>query len=346
MSTTVEPAAEREREDQALDAYSRVVVDVAERLAPSVANLRVMRRTRGGQIPAGAGSAVALTPDGFLLTSAHVVAGQGGRMTRAPRDEARPDAEDAASSCGRAAFVDGRELSFRVVGIDRLSDLAVLRVEGGDLVPATLGEAEHLRVGQLVVAIGNPNGFAGSVTAGVVSALGRSLPARAGRTTRYIDNVIQTDAALNPGNSGGALVDSQARLIGINTAVAGVGLGLAVPINAATRQIVGALMRDGRVRRAYIGIAAGPRPLPPYARIRLDRTSGVEIIEVSPGSPAARAGLRAEDLLVELDGVAIERVDDVQRLMRSEAIDQAMLARVIRGDRWLDLELSPVELVE
>ena len=233
-----------------------------------------------------------------------------------------------------------------MVGIDRLSDLAVLRVEGGDLVPATLGEAEHLRVGQLVVAIGNPNGFAGSVTAGVVSALGRSLPARAGRTMRYIDNVIQTDAALNPGNSGGALVDSHARLIGINTAVAGVGLGLAVPINAATRQIVGALMRDGRVRRAYIGIAAGPRPLPPHARIRLDRTSGVEIIEVAPGSPAARAGLRAEDLLVELGGVAIERVDDVQRLMRSEAIGQAMLARVIRSDRWLDLELSPVELVE
>jgi serine protease Do len=158
--------------------------------------------------------------------------------------------------------------------------------------------------------------------------------------------VIQTDAALNPGNSGGALVDSQARLIGINTAVAGVGLGLAVPINAATRQIVVALMRDGRVRRAYIGIAAGPRPLPPHARIRLDRTSGVEIIEVSPGSPAARAGLRAEDLLVELDGVAIERVDDVQRLMRSEAIGQAILARVIRSDRWLDLELSPIELVE
>ncbi len=331
MSTTIEPqpSVETEREAQALDAYSRVVVDVAERLAPSVANLRVMRRARGGggNVPAGAGSAVALTPDGFLLTSAHVVAGPGSRG-------------------GRAAFVDGRELSFRVVGIDRLSDLAVLRADDGDLTPATLGEAEHLRVGQLVVAIGNPNGFAGSVTAGVVSALGRSLPARAGRTMRYIDNVIQTDAALNPGNSGGALVDSAARLIGINTAVAGVGLGLAVPINAATRQIVAALMRDGRVRRAYVGIAAGPRPLPPHARIRLDRTSGVEIIEVSPGSPAQRAGLRAEDLIVELGGVAIERVDDVQRLMTRDAIGQPLAARVIRGDRWLDLELSPVELVE
>ena len=235
MSTVVEPHAEADpagdRDDEALDAYSRVVVDVAERLAPSVANLRVMRRTRGGQMPAGAGSAVALTPDGFLLTSAHVVDGSGRRATRAPRDQATPDGEHSASS-GRAVFVDGRELTFRVVGLDRLSDLAVLRVDGSDLVPATLGEAERLRVGQLVVAIGNPNGFAGSVTAGVISALGRSLPARAGRTMRYIDNVIQTDAALNPGNSGGALADSSARVIGINTAVAGVGLGLAVPINA------------------------------------------------------------------------------------------------------------------
>jgi S1-C subfamily serine protease len=313
-------------EAEALDAYSRVVVEVAESLAPSVANLRVMRRGRGGQVPAGAGSAVALTPDGFLLTSAHVVAGP--------------------ARAGRAAFVDGRELSFRVVGVDRLSDLAVLRVDGGNLTPAQLGEAEHLRVGQLVVAIGNPNGFAGSVTAGVVSALGRSLPARAGRTVRFIDNVIQTDAALNPGNSGGALVDSSARVIGINTAVAGVGLGLAVPINAATRQIVSSLMRDGRVRRAYIGIAGGPRPLPPHARARLGRNGGVEVVEVAPGSPAQRAGLRAEDLVVELGGAPIERVDDVQRLMTSDAIGRPMPVRILRGDRWLDLELSPVELAE
>src|SRR5580704_1376905 len=257
MSTTAEQQNQNEneaerREAEALDAYSRVLVDVAERVAPSVANLRVMRRGRGGQVPAGAGSAVALTPDGFLLTSAHVVAGPG--------------------RAGKATFVDGSELSWRVVGTDRLTDLAVLRADGDSLVPATLGEAEHLRVGQLVVAIGNPNGFAGSVTAGVVSALGRSLPARAGRTVRYIDNVIQTDAALNPGNSGGALVDSSARVVGINTAVAGVGLGLAVPINTTTRRIVGALMAGGRVRRAYVGIAGGPRPLPPHARARLGRT--------------------------------------------------------------------------
>jgi S1-C subfamily serine protease len=277
-------------------------------------------------VPAGAGSAVALTPDGFLLTSAHVVAGPG--------------------RSGRASFVDGRELRFRVIGVDRLSDLAVLRADGGDLVPAPLGEAERLRVGQLVVAIGNPNGFAGSVTAGVVSALGRSLPARAGRTMRYIDNVIQTDAALNPGNSGGALADSRGRVVGINTAVAGVGLGLAVPINAATRRIVGALMHDGRVRRAYIGIAGGPRPLPPHGRVRLGRTSGVEIVEVVTGSPAERAGLRAEDLIVELDGRAIERVDDVQALMTHEAIGRRLPVRVLRGDRWLELAVSPVELTE
>ncbi len=313
-------------EAEALDAYSRVVVNVAERLAPSVANLRVTRRTRGGQMPAGAGSAVALTPDGFLLTSAHVVGGPG--------------------RGGRAAFVDGRELAFDIVGVDRLSDLAVLRAHGTDLAPAALGDAEALRVGQLVVAIGNPHGFAGSVTAGVVSALGRSLPARSGRTVRYIDNVIQTDAALNPGNSGGALVDSAARVIGVNTAVAGVGLGLAVPINTATRRIIASLMHDGRVRRAYIGIAGGPRPLPPHARVRLDRTTGIEVIEVAPDSPAQRAGLRAEDLIVELADSPVERVDDIQRLMTHDIIGERVAARVLRGDRWLELELRPSELAQ
>jgi S1-C subfamily serine protease len=233
-----------------------------------------------------------------------------------------------------------------VVGADRLSDLAVLRVEGGNLQPAVLGDAEALRVGQLVVAIGNPNGFAGSVTAGVVSALGRSLPARAGRSVRFIDNVIQTDAALNPGNSGGALVDSRCRVIGVNTAVAGVGLGLAVPINAATRQIVGALMTEGRVRRAYIGIAGGPRPLPPQARSRLGRKDGVEVVEVVEGSPAERAGVRAEDLIVELDGQPIERVDEVQRLMTGQAIGQPVAVQVLRGERLLDLEIRPEELSE
>jgi S1-C subfamily serine protease len=244
------------------------------------------------------------------------------------------------------ALVDGRELSFEVIGLDRLSDLAVLRADGRDLAPAVLGEAERLRVGQLVVAIGNPHGFAGSVTAGVVSALGRSLPARSGRTFRYIDNVIQTDAALNPGNSGGALVDSTGRVVGINTAVAGVGLGLAVPINAATRQIIGALMREGRVRRAYIGIAGGPRPLPPQARVRLGRQAALEVVEVAEGGPAERAGVRPEDLIIELDGRPVERPDDIQRLMNEAAIDHPLSVRLLRADRWLELQIHPVELVE
>jgi S1-C subfamily serine protease len=312
------------QEAEALDAYSQVVVRVAERLAPSVANLRVTRRSRGGRVPAGAGSAVALTPDGFLLTSAHVVSGPG--------------------RSGRAAFVDGRELSFEVVGLDRLSDLALLRVQEGALVAAELGEAARLRVGQLVVAIGNPHGFAGSVTAGVVSALGRSLPARAGTAVRFIDNVIQTDAALNPGNSGGALSDSQGRVVGINTAVAGVGLGLAVPINAATRQIVADLMRSGRVRRAYIGIAGGPRPLPPHARVRLGREAGLEVVNVAPGAPAERAGLRAEDLIVAIDEASVERADDVQRLMNEGAIGRPMRVSVLRSGRWLEMEIVPGEL--
>jgi S1-C subfamily serine protease len=326
MSAIMEHEPPLGDEAEALDAYSRIVVGVAERVAGSIGSLRVMRRGRGGRIPAGAGSAVALTPDGFMLTSAHVVNGPG--------------------RSGRVAFVDGRELSFNVVGVDRLSDLAVLRVDGDDLVAAVLGDAEQLRVGQLVVAIGNPNGFAGSVTAGVVSAVGRSLPARSGRTVRFIDNVIQTDAALNPGNSGGGLVDSAGRVVGINTAVAGVGLGLAVPINAATRQIIAALMRDGRVRRAYIGIAGGPRPLPPQARVRLGRTAGLEVVEVADASPAQRAGLRPEDLIVELGGRPVERADDVQRLMNDAAIDHPLPARVLRGERWLEVEIHPVELVE
>lgn len=316
---------------EALDAYSRIVVEVAERLAPSVANLRVTRRTRVGNVPAGAGSAVVLTPDGFLLTSAHVVSARGPSDRRGRR--------------GRATFPDGRELGFEIVGVDPLSDLAVLRADGDSLAPALLGEAQRLRVGQLVVAIGNPNGFAGSVTAGVVSALGRSLPARAGRTVRYIDNVIQTDAALNPGNSGGALVDSRARVVGVNTAVAGVGLGLAVPINPATRQIIGSLMRHGRVRRAYIGIAAGPRPLPPHARARLGRSAGVEIVEVAADSPAEHAGLRIEDLVVELDGVPVASADDIQRAMTEAAIGNSVSMRVLRGERLITLTLAPVELV-
>jgi S1-C subfamily serine protease len=271
----------------------------------------------------GGGSAVVITPDGFMLTSAHVVA-----RTRG----------------GRASFVDGRELEFEVVGTDPLSDLAVLRADGGELIPAELGDSENLRVGQLVVAIGNPHGFTGSVTAGVVSALGRSLPTRSGANVRVVDNVIQTDAALNPGNSGGALADGRGSVVGINTAVAGVGLGLAVPINAATRRIVGALMTEGRFRRAYLGIAGGPRPLPPRLARKLGRTAGVEVVQVVEGGPADRAGMRPEDLIVELDGTPIEGMDTLQRVVVGELIGRAVPAKVVREGRERELELVPTEL--
>jgi S1-C subfamily serine protease len=328
MAVLAEPPqpadARHPTDEEALDAYSTAVTAVAEALAPSVANLRVTRRSRGGHVPAGAGSAVVLTPDGFLLTSAHVVAGPGRR--------------------GRAAFTDGRELAFEIVGSDPLSDLAVLRAESGDLAAARLGDAERLRVGQLVVAIGNPHGFAGSVTAGVVSALGRSLPARHRRTARIIDNVIQTDAALNPGNSGGALADSSGRVVGVNTAVAGIGLGLAVPINGTTERVIGALMTSGRVRRAYLGIAGGPRPLPPQARTLTGRATCVEVVEVVGGTPAERAGLRAEDLILDVDGEAVEDVNDLQRLMVAELIGRKVKLRVFREGRLTELTLIPGEL--
>jgi serine protease Do len=291
---------------------------VARRLSPSVANLRVARGRREG-----GGSGVVITPDGFVLTSAHVVEGAGR---------------------GVASFVDGRELAVEVVGTDPLSDLAVLRIDSNGLTAAELGDAESLQVGQLVVAIGNPNGFAGSVTAGVVSALGRSLPTRSGSATRIVENVIQTDAALNPGNSGGALADGSGRVVGINTAVAGVGLGLAVPINETTRRIVAALMTEGRVRRAYIGIAGGPRPLPPRLSAALGRRTGIEVVEVVQGSPADRAGLRAEDLIVEVDGQAVAGVDDLQRLMAAELIGRAVTLRVLRRGGELDVDVVPDEL--
>jgi S1-C subfamily serine protease len=227
------------------------------------------------------------------------------------------------------------------VGADPLSDLAVLRSDVADLVPAELGDAEALRVGQLVVAIGNPNGFAGSVTAGVVSALGRDLPVRAGR---IVENVIQTDAALNPGNSGGALADGRGCVVGINTAVAGVGLGLAVPINATTRMIVGALMREGRFRRAYLGIAGGSRPLPPRLARELGREACVEVVEVVEGGPAAKAGLRPEDLVVDVGGTPVEGVDDLQRLMAGDLIGATVTVTAVRDGRAFEVELVPVEL--
>ena len=323
------PAPPDGRDDEEpLDAYSRVVTSVVERLTPSVASLRVWKRLGGGRRAEGSGSAVAISPDGFLLTSAHVVDG---------------------CDRGEAVFVDGSELPVEVAGADPLSDLAVLRVaDSATVVAATLGDASRLRVGQLVVAIGNPLGFAGTVTAGVVSALGRSLPARAGAVTRLVESVIQTDAALHPGNSGGALANGRAEVVGINTAVVGPwvgqGLGLAVPVNAATRQIVSALITEGRVRRGYLGIAGGPRPLPPRVAAETGRSRGVEVVQVVEGSPAARAGLRTEDLILEVDGVPMNGMDDLQRVMNGTAVDRTMPILVHRGGRLATFEVTPVEL--
>jgi S1-C subfamily serine protease len=308
---------------EALDAYSQVVSGVAERVIGSVASLRISRRLPGGRQAQGSGSAVAITPDGFLVTSAHVVEGVGK---------------------GRASMADGRELRFEVVGRDALSDLAVIRAGGADLEPVSLGNADRLRVGQLVVAVGNPMGLAGSVTAGVVSALGRSFPTSDGRASRLLENVIQTDAALNPGNSGGALVDGRGRMVGVNTAVAGIGLGLAVPVNATTRRIIAALMRDGRFRRAFIGIAGGSRPLPPRVAKALDREAGVEVVQVVDGSPAARAGLRNEDLIIDVDGMPVADAGDLQRLMVGDRIGRPLPVRAFRGGELLELTVVPVEL--
>ncbi len=317
------PPTDADDAQDALDAYSRVVISVAETLSPSVANLQVRRRTRRG--PAvGAGSGVAISSDGFLITSAHVI------------DGARH---------GEASFSDGRETGVSLVGSDPLSDLAVLRADDADLTPAVLGDAERLRVGQLVVAIGNPNGFSGSVTAGVVSGLGRSLPVGSrGGPRRIVENVIQTDAALNPGNSGGALVTGTGEVVGINTAVVGIGLGLAVPINDATRLIISTLIRDGRVRRAHLGVAVAPRPLPPAAAERLGRRMGVQILQVIEGGPADRGGVRTGDLLTDLDGEPVADASDLQRLMVHERIGRRVPAMVLRDGVPKRLELVLDEL--
>jgi S1-C subfamily serine protease len=308
-------------EIEPLDAYSQIVAGVAEQLTPKVASLRVPRRGSGGR-GESLGSAVVFTADGFLLTNAHVV----GQATG-----------------GTAAFWDGTTAPFTVVGADPLSDLAVVRATGATPPPAVLGEADGLVVGQLVVAVGNPLGLAGSVTAGVVSALGRSMPAG---QQRIIEDVIQTDAALNPGNSGGALADSRARVVGINTAVAGVGLGLAVPINATTRRIVSALMHDGRVRRAYLGIAVAPAPVAPVWRSRLGgRSTGLRVASVVTGGPGDRAGLRTGDLLLTADGHEVATAQDLQRLMFADAIGRRLGITVMRNGALVDVIAEPSELV-
>ena len=296
-----------------LDAYSRAVSAVAAELTAKVAAVRTGR---------GSGSAV-VTGDGILVTNAHVV-GQARR--------------------GRADFVDGTQVEFAVVGSDPLSDLAVLRSGGSLPPPVTLGNADELVVGQLVVAVGNPLGLAGSVTAGVVSALGRALPTRSGAAGRVVEDVIQTDAALNPGNSGGALADARARVVGINTAVAGVGLGLAVPVNATTRRIVATLLADGRVRRAYLGVVGSPAPVPAAVADRHGRRNGLRLVEVITGSPAARAGLRAGDLVLDVGRQPVEDAQGIQRQLFGDAIGVPLPVTVLRNGAMVDVVAVPSEL--
>jgi S1-C subfamily serine protease len=305
-------------ESDALDAYSRVVSTVAAKLLPSVASL-VLKTNRGE----GAGSGVAFTKDGFMLTSAHVIT---------------------AAIAGVAEFDDGSQSRFDVVGVDPLADLAVLRTRDSSAPPAEFGDADTLRIGQLVVAVGNPLGLAGSVTAGVVSALGRSLPVGSGRRIRLIDDVIQTDAALNPGNSGGALADSAGRVVGINTAVAGIGVGLAVPINSTTRTIISELMSTGRVRRAFLGVAGLPVPLPPQLAKKLSQRRGLRLVEVVPGSPAAKAGMYLNDVIITAGGKPVQGVQDLQRLMLGKAIGARLQITVIRKGALVDVVAVPAPL--
>jgi S1-C subfamily serine protease len=317
MSLAAEPPAASERDQ--LDAYSSIVTAVAADLTPHVSALQVTGRDGRG----GAGSAVVFTGDGLLLTNAHVV----GSATR-----------------GLAVFSDGSESDVDVVGADPLSDLAVVRARTGTPPPAELGDAGTLRVGQLVVAVGNPLGLSGSVTAGVVSGLGRSLPTRDGRTARVVEDVIQTDAALNPGNSGGALADSTSRVVGINTAVAGWGLGLAVPINDTSRRIIGALITDGRVRRAYLGLVSTPAPLPAPLAERTGRRRGLRIVDVVPGAPADRAGLKAGDLVLDAGRRPVADAQSLQRLLFGDAVGRPLPVTVYRRGAMVDVITLPTEL--
>lgn len=310
-------------DDDVLDAYSQVVSGVAEHLIPRVASLRVRSADRrGGE---SSGSAVVLTGDGHLLTNAHVVGGADG---------------------GTAEFADGTTAQLRVAGVDRLSDLAVLRADREVPDPPEYGDADGLRVGNLVVAVGNPLGLAGSVTAGVVSALGRALPVRSGTASRIIEDVIQTDAALNPGNSGGALADSRGRVVGINTAVAGMGLGLAVPMNPTSRRIIYSLLHDGRVRRAYLGLVTTPAPLRPQLAERFGQRSALRVVEVISGSPAAEAGLRKGDLVLAVDGTPLRDAQSLQRQLFADAIGRRMEITAVRNGALVDVVALPAELTD
>lgn len=299
--------------DEALDAYSRTVTAVARALTAHVASVTLRR---------GSGSAVTFTDDGHLLTNAHVIGGH---------------------KRGTATFSDGTESEVEVVGVDPLSDLAVIRASAAPP-PADLGDSDLLVVGQLVVAVGSPMGLSGSVTAGVVSGLGRSLPVRQGQAARVVEDVIQTDAALNPGNSGGALADSRGKVVGINTAVAGYGLGLAIPINRTTRRIIDTLMVEGRVRRAYLGVIGVPAPLPDEVAERTGQRAGLRVIEVVQGGPAEKAGLRKADLILTVAHENVHNAQGIQQKLFAEVIDTDLAITVLRNGAMVDVFARPTEL--
>jgi S1-C subfamily serine protease len=332
---TAAPAAVPADDSRLLDAYSEAVVSVVERVGPAVVGIAA--RNRRGQ--RGGGSGVLFAPDGYILTNAHVV------------ERARDL---------RVTLTDGADLAGSLVGADPATDLAVVRVGGagfagdgrspqggayveGKLPHAELGSSEDLRVGQLVVAIGNPLGFSNTVSAGVISALGRTMRAQDGR---LIDPVLQTDVALNPGNSGGPLVDSRGRVVGINTMIilGAQGLSFAVPIDTA-RWVIGQLMTVGRVRRALLGVAAQVRPLPKRSarKFEIAAATGVEILEIQTDRPAAKAGLRTGDVLVFLDGKAVKSVDDVHRILDASAIGRSLPVKALRNGTLVELDVVPDE---
>ena len=306
-----------------LDAYSEAVAGAAERVSPSVVNVEIFRREGADERPAGTGSGFVFTPDGFVLTNSHVVA-HANRIS--------------------VTLLDGRRADGTVVGSDPDSDLAVVRISTSGLVPVTFGDSGKVRVGQVAIAIGSPYGFQCTVTAGVVSALGRSLRSQSGR---LIDNVIQTDAALNPGNSGGPLVNSRGEVIGVNTAVILPAQGICFAIAISTAKYVAArLMRDGRIVRAYLGVAGMTAPV--HRRVvrfyRLAATNGVMVASVEPGSPAEKAGVKPRDIIVAYGDSAVESVDDLHKLLSEERIGAKAELTVIRGTEQIRLEVLPSRL--
>jgi len=321
--TDVTPPPPDDDDIDLLDAYSRAVIGVAERMAPSVVSVRITADNGQGGTGQGAGSGFVIAPDGFVVTNHHVVE---------------------KASAVSVVFTDGRELAARVVGSDPSTDLALLRVPEGGLVPVEIGRSDNLRVGQLVIAIGNPLGFQSTVSTGVVSALGRSLRGQSGR---LIENVIQTDVALNPGNSGGPLVDSRGRVVGVNTAMIRMAQGLCFAIPSATMTwVVGELMTGGRVHRAVLGIVGQTRPVNRRVQreFNLSEPTAVEVVSLLPDGPAHKAGVRERDVIVSMDGLGIASIDDLQRMLTRASAGKPMAVTVIRhGGHRHQIDVIPAQ---